>query len=220
MPTLQLKDLKKQLNQPLFAVAGASEAALDYARAYLLETQERLAKVEFEPKAARGVAQRAVNARVDEISREAKRAQADFEKRVRELQKDAKAFPGKVQVQFLAALADLANTYVDLADRGEKFVAAIRKDGVKAVGAVKDAPKNSTVARRENQKVAAARKPAASETKKAASKAVSSTPGAQKKTSSTRKSTAQKSTAQKSTAKKAPAKKSSSRTSTAKKTAS
>lgn len=210
MPTLQLKDLKKQLNQPLFAVAGASEAALDYARAYLLETQERLAKVEFEPKAARGAAQRAVNARVDQITRDAKKAQADFEKRVKDLQKDARSFPGKAQVQFLAALTDLVNSYVELADRGEKFVAAIKKDGVKAVGAVKDAPKSSTVARRENQKVAAARKPAASTTKKATNKAVSSTPGAKK-------TTARKSTAQKRT-QKAPAKKSSA--STAKKTAS
>lgn len=200
MPTLQVKDLKKQLNQPLFAVAGASEAALDYARAYLIETQERLAKVEFEPKAARGAAQRAVNARVDQITRDAKKAQADFEKRVKDLQKDAKSFPGKAQVQFLAALTDLVNSYVELADRGEKFVAAIRKDGVKAVGAVKDAPKSSTVARRESQKVAAARKPAASETKKATSKAVGSTPGARKTTA--RKSTAKKSTTRKSTASK------------------
>jgi hypothetical protein len=200
MPTLQLKDLKKQLNQSLFAVAGASEAALDYARAYLIETQERLAKVEFEPKAARGAAQRAVNARVDQITRDAKKAQADFEKRVKDLQKDARSFPGKAQVQFLAALTDLVNSYVELADRGEKFVAAIKKDGVKAVGAVKDAPKNSTVARRESQKVAAARRPAAAETKKATSKAVSSTPGARKTTA--RKSTAKKTTPRKSTAKK------------------
>ena len=200
MPTLQLKDLKKQLNQPLFAVAGASEAALDYARAYLIETQERLAKVEFEPKAARGAAQRAVNARVDQITRDAKKAQADFEKRVKDLQKDAKSFPGKAQVQFLAALTDLVNSYVELADRGEKFVAAIKKDGVKAVGAVKDAPKSSTVARRENQKVAAARKPAASQTKKATSTAVGSTPVARKSTA--RKSTAKKSTTRKSTASK------------------
>ncbi|HEU4566737.1 MAG TPA: hypothetical protein VFR99_01815 [Marmoricola sp.] len=198
MPTLQLKDLKKQLNQPLFAVAGASEAALDYARAYLLETQERLTTVEFEPKAARSAAQRAVNSRVDQISREAKKAQADFEKRVKELQKDAKAFPGKAQVQFLAALTDLVNTYVELADRGEKFVAAIRKDGVKAVGAVKDAPKQSTVARRENQKVAAARKPAASQTRKAAQKAPATRTTAKKATakkSSPRKTTAKKTTA-------------------------
>jgi hypothetical protein len=103
-------------------------------------------------------------------------------------------------VQFLAALTDLVNSYVELADRGEKFVAAIKKDGVKAVGAVKDAPKNSTVARRESQKVAAARRPAAAETKKATSKAVSSTPGARKTTA--RKSTAKKTTPRKSTAKK------------------
>jgi hypothetical protein len=200
MPTLQLKDLKKQLNQSLFAVAGASEAALDYARAYLIETQERLAKVEFEPKAARSAAQRAVNARVDQISRDARKAQADFEKRVKDLQKDAKSFPGKAQVQFLAALTDLVNSYVELADRGEKFVAAIKKDGVKAVGAVKDAPKSSTVARRESQKVAAARKPAAAETKKATGKAVGATPGARKTTA--RKSTAKKSTTRKSAASK------------------
>lgn len=211
MPTLQLKDLKKQFNQPLFAVAGASEAALDYARAYLIETQERLARVEFEPKAARS----AVNARVDEISRDAKKAQARFEKRVNELQKDAKSFPGKVQVQFLAALTELVNSYVELADRGEKFVAAIRKDGVKAVGALKDAPKSSTVARRESQKVAAARKPAATQTRKATDKAVKKAPATKKtaaKRTAARKTTANRTTARKSTtstARKSPAKKSS-----------
>jgi len=45
MPTLPINDLRKQLNQPLFAVAGAGEIALDYARAYVTETQDKLGKL-------------------------------------------------------------------------------------------------------------------------------------------------------------------------------
>jgi hypothetical protein len=178
MPTLPINDLRKQLNQPLFAVAGAGEIALDYARAYVTETQDKLGKLEFEPST---------------LTREARQAQARFEARVAELQKDAAAFPGKVQVQLLAAITDLVRTYADLAARGEKFVAAIRKDGVKAATAVKDAPKHSTVVRRENQKVATARKPAARQTAKAADATARKAPA-------TRKTTARKSTARKSTA--------------------
>ena len=201
MVTKQITDLRKQLNQPLFAVAGASEVALDYARAYvaetqgrLVKTQDRLAKVDLDPQALSSQARTLVNSRVDELTRDAKAAQARFEARVAELQKDATSFPGKVQVQFLAALNDLVKTYAELADRGEKFVAAIRKDGVKAMTTVKEAPKHSTVAHREAQKTATAKK----------STARTSTP---RKAPATR-TTAKKSTAKRSTAKRSTAKKS------------
>ncbi|HET8602287.1 MAG TPA: hypothetical protein VFM09_00015 [Marmoricola sp.] len=215
MPTLQINDLRKQLNQPLYAVAGASEVALDYARAYVAETQDRLvktqdriAKADLDPQALSSQARTVVNARVDELTKDAKAAQARFEARVAELQKDAAAFPGKVQVQFLAALTELVRTYAELADRGEKFVAAIRKDGVKAMTAVKDAPKHSTVAHREAQKTAAAKRDTADSTAKKA-------PATRKSTA--RKSTARKSPASKTTASKSTASKSTARKSTARK---
>ena len=216
MVTKQINDLRKQLNQPLFAVAGASEVALDYARAYVAETQDRLvktqdriAKVDIDPQALSSQARTVVNARVDELTRDAKKAQARFEARVAELQKDAAAVPGKMQVQFLAALTELVKTYAELAERGEKFVAAIRKDGVKAMTAVKEAPKHSTVARREAQKTATAKKETArkspatkapSTRKSTARKTTASKSTASKSTSTARKSTARKSTARKSTA--------------------
>lgn len=216
MVTKQINDLRKQLNQPLFAVAGASEMALDYARAYASETQARLArtqdrltKVDLDPQALSAQARTAVNSRVDELSRDAREAQARFEARVAELQKDAAAFPGKVQLQLLAALTDLVKSYGELAGRGEKFIAAIRKDGVKAVTAVKEAPKHSTVAHREAQKTATAKKETAEKTtqkstatKKAPARKTTARKAPAKKSTPARKSTARKTTTQR-TAKKA-----------------
>ena len=52
-------------------------------------------------------------------------------------------------------MTEFAATYADLVDRGEKLVAAIRKDGVKAVTALRKAPSRSSVVRREKAKAAA-----------------------------------------------------------------
>ncbi len=58
-----------------------------------------------------------------------------------ELQKEAKDFPAKFEARLNDALEELNSTYAELPARGEKFVAAVRKDGVKAVTAVKPAKK-------------------------------------------------------------------------------
>ena len=99
-------------------------------------------------------------ARVEELTKDAKDAQAKFEARVAELQKDAKDLPAKVQKQLEDAVKELADTYADLAARGEKFVAAIRKDGVKAVTAKpsKKASVKKAAAKKAPAKKAAAKK--------------------------------------------------------------
>lgn len=149
---------KTQL-KPLYAVAGATEVAYEFARGYTAEAlndvQTRVGKIEREPKALQNQALAAVNARVTEIQKDARDAQAKFESRVAELQKDALALPKKVQNEIDDTVTELARTYADLVDRGEKIVTAIRKDGVKAVTAVRKAPNNSSVVRRERAKVAA-----------------------------------------------------------------
>ena len=81
-----------------------------------------------------------VNARIAELQKDAKDAQAKFEARVTELQKEARALPKKVQNEIDDTVTELAKTYADLVDRGEKIVAAIRKDGVKAVTTVRTGP--------------------------------------------------------------------------------
>ena len=148
--------------KPLYAVAGATEVAYEFARGYTIEAQktavERFNDVQksvSEPKALQNQAVSAVNARVAELQKDAKDAQAKFEARVNELQKEARALPKKVQTEIDDTVTELAKTYADLVDRGEKIVAAIRKDGVKAVSTVRNAPKKSSVVRREKAKIAA-----------------------------------------------------------------
>jgi vacuolar-type H+-ATPase subunit I/STV1 len=159
--------LKAEAVKPLYAVAGATEVAYELARGYAAEAQKTAAerfsdaqtavsKIERDPKALQNQAVTLVNTRVDELTKDAKDAQSKFEARIAELQKDAKAFPAKFQAQIDEAVAELTKTYESLADRGEKLVAAIRKDGVKAVAAVRKAPKKSSVARRQAAKKGAA----------------------------------------------------------------
>ena len=186
MPKTQfnVEQLKSEAVKPLFAVAGATELAVDFARGYASEAQKsaqgridaaqaRVTKVDFrDTKTLQAQAREALNARVEELTKDAKEAQARFEARVAELQKDAKDFPAKVQKQLEDAVKELADTYADLAARGEKFVAAIRKDGVKAVTAkpvtktAKKAPAKAAAKRAPAKKAAAKRAPA----KKAAPK--------------------------------------------------
>jgi hypothetical protein len=187
--------LKAEAVKPLFAAAGAAELAVDYARGRATDAQKsaqeridslqsRVAKVERDPKALQGQARKLVNERVDELTKEAREAQARFDARLKDLQKEARDFPQRLQSQIDEALEDLARTYADLANRGEKFVAAIRKDGVKAVTAVKKAPSKSSVARRERAVAASKKAPAKkAPAKKSAAKKTTAKKTAAKKTS-------------------------------------
>lgn len=206
-----IETLRTEAVKPLYAVAGATEVAYELARGYAAEAQKqaaerfgdvqsRVAKVERDPKALQNQALSVLNARIEELQKEARDAQAKFENRVEELQKDAKAYPAKVQAQVEDALEDLVKAYAELTQRGEKLVAAVRKDGVKALTAVRTAPNKSTVARRQAAKKGAARKAPAS--KAAATKAAGN-----KSKPAAKKATSQGGARKTSTAKKAPAKK-------------
>ncbi|WP_310962249.1 hypothetical protein [Nocardioides terrisoli] len=175
-----VEQIKTEAVKPFFAVAGATELAVDVARGYATEAQKtyqkrvdavqaRVSKVEYrDAKALQGQAREVVTARVEELSKEAREAQARFEARIAELRDEAKGFPARVQAQVDEAVADLTETYADLAKRGEKFVAALRKDGVKALTAVKKAPSRSTTVRREKAVSAAKSAPAKKATAKKA----------------------------------------------------
>jgi chromosome segregation ATPase len=181
-----VEQLKTEAVKPLFAVAGATELAVELARGYATEaqkaTQERFTEVQTKvsdvqarvAKAERPSAeslQAQARTRVEELKSEAKEAQARFEARVADLQKEAREFPARFETLLNEALEDLNSTYAELATRGEKFVAAIRKDGVKAVTSVKPATRKSAAkapAKKAPAKKATAKKAPA---KKAAKKA-------------------------------------------------
>jgi predicted transcriptional regulator len=184
-----VEQFKTEAVRPLFAVAGAAELAVDFARGYATEAQKsaqagldavqaRVSRVERDPKALQSQARTLVNARVEDLTKEAKDAQAKFEARIAELQKDAKEFPARFQGQVTEAVNELTSTYADLATRGEKFVAAIRKDGVKAVTA----------------------KPVKKSTRKAAAKKAPATKATAKKAPAKKKTAAKKASATKATA--------------------
>jgi hypothetical protein len=155
-----VEQFKTEAKKPLFAVAGATELAVELARGYATEAQKvtqeritdvqarvsdvqaRVSKVELEPKTLQAQAR----TRVEELKAEAKEAQARFESRVTELQKDAKEFPGRFEARLNEALDELNSTYAELQTRGEKFVAALRKDGVRAVANVKPAVRKANKA--------------------------------------------------------------------------
>ena len=178
MPKTQFNvdQFKTEAVKPLFAVAGATELAVDFARGYATEAQKsaqdridaaqaRVTKVDFrDTKTLQTQARSAVTTRFEELTKDAKDAQAKFEARVTELQKDAKDLPAKVQKQLEDAVKELTDTYADLAKRGEKFVAAIRKDGVKAVTSKPAKPAKKAPAKKATAKKAPAKKTAAKKT--------------------------------------------------------
>ncbi len=164
-----VEQFKTEAVKSLYAVAGATELAVEVARGYaadaqkatqgrLNDVQTRVAKVDLEPKTLQSQALTVVNARVAELQKDAKDAQARFEARIAELQKDAQGIPAKVEARLTEALEELTATYADLASRGEKFVAAIRKDGVKAVTSVKPKARPKTAAKKPAAKKAPATK--------------------------------------------------------------
>lgn len=119
--------LKIDATRSFYAVVGAGDLAVEHARFYATDVQTRFAKVELEPKALRDQALTVVVTRVDELTKDAKQAQAKLEARVADLQADAKALPAKVESFTNETVAELTETYGDLATRGKDLVNRIRK---------------------------------------------------------------------------------------------
>ena len=94
--------LPSEAVRPLYAAAGVTDLAVEIARGYVTEAQvkvtdaqkkasQRVSSVDLEPKALQTKAVSLMNARVDELSKEAKARQERVEKAYAELQGQAKA---------------------------------------------------------------------------------------------------------------------------------
>jgi Mg-chelatase subunit ChlI len=198
-------NIKSEATKPLYAGVGVTDLAVEAIRDYVAEAQKRLAgvqknvrSVELEPKALRDQAVTRVNARVDALAKDAKARRTSIEKRVAELQGEAKALPTRVQALVDENVATVNSAYGDLVNRGEGLVTRIRRQ--------ESTQATATAARTTTAK--------AKTTKTQATKATTST--AKKTTGTAKKSAA---TAKKTAAKKsAPAKSSAKATTTAAKT--
>jgi len=118
---------KIDATRPFYAVVGAGDLAVEFARTYATDVQTRFAKVELEPKALRDQARTIVVGRVDELTKDAKQAQVKLEARFADLQADAKVLPAKVESFTNETVAELTETYGDLAARGKDLVKRLRK---------------------------------------------------------------------------------------------
>jgi hypothetical protein len=135
--TLKLDTIKSDLKvvaKPLYAGVGATDLAVELVRDYVTEAQKRFAgaqkrvtDLDLEPQSLRDQATTVVNARVDALAKDAKARRAAIEKRVAELQADAKTLPAKLQAFVDENVSTVGDTYGDLIARGEVHVTRIRK---------------------------------------------------------------------------------------------
>ena len=100
---------KIDATRPLYAVVGAGDLAVELARSYTADVQARFAKVELEPKALRDQAVTVVSSRIEALSEDAKQA------------------PTRVGSYVNETVAEVTETYGDLAARGRDLVGRIRR---------------------------------------------------------------------------------------------
>ena len=176
-------DIKTEAQKGLHAGVGAADLAIEAVKEYVAEAQKRfegyqkdaqkaltsaqksVKGLELEPKALRTQATTVLNARVEELSKDAKARRTAVEKRVAELQSDAQKF-------VTTNVETATGTYASLAKRGEKVVKRIRKEtaSVADPGPVKKSTGTTTTAKKAPAKKATAKKAPA---KKATTKATS-----------------------------------------------
>jgi len=170
-------DFKGEAQKGLHAGVGAADLAIETVREYVSEAQKIAQKsfeaaqkdaqkaftsaqqsvkdFEFQPKALRSQASTVLNARVEELSKDAKARRDAVEKRVTELQTEAlKVVTGNVETA--------TGTYEQLAKRGEKVVKRLRKEtaAVTDPGPVKKSTGATTTAKKAPAKKAAKKAPA------------------------------------------------------------
>ena len=144
LPTLSIDDLKTEATKTLYAGAGVVDLAVETVREYVAEVQTKLAELQkdatarlegvqksvknlsFEPKTLRSQVETVVNARVEALGDEAKARRAAIEKRVAELQGEARSQATQVRKQLDETTATATAAYADLAKRGEVLVGRIR----------------------------------------------------------------------------------------------
>ena len=183
-------DIKTEAQKGLHAGVGAADLAIEAVKEYVAEARERLEGyqkdarealttaqksvrgIDLEPKALRTQATTVLNARVGELSKDAKARREAIEKRVAELQGDAqKLVTGGVETA--------TETFESLAERGERVVKRLRKETASSVdpGPVKKDTGVTTTAKKTPVKKTPIRKTTVKKApaKKAPAKKVAST---------------------------------------------
>jgi len=152
-------------------------------QAKVTELQKKVSSFEFDAKKIQGQATSLVNETIEALTKDIKELQGKLESLVADLTKDAKDLPAAVakgQAKFEAFVADVkgyptkaqsvvtakvnetaaqANTqYADLAERGQKAVAALRKAEQKVVAEVVEVVEKAAPAKKAPAKRAAATK--------------------------------------------------------------
>lgn len=119
-------------NKPLYAIAGAADAAVGVLRGLPSRLVEAASDTSLRDQ---------VRTKVSELPEDAKQWRTDAGEFVENLPTRAHEFPGRLSELFANVSHDAGRTYQDLADRGEDVVAKLRHDyGPKvdeAVGAVR-----------------------------------------------------------------------------------
>lgn len=109
-------DIKTEATKPLYAGVGVTDLAVELVRDYVTVAQKRVTSLDLEPKKLR-----------TQITKDAKARRTAIEKRVSELQSDAKTLPAKVQAFVDDNISTVGDAYGDLIGRGENLVTRIRK---------------------------------------------------------------------------------------------
>jgi hypothetical protein len=138
--------------KPIYAGVGATDLAVEYVREYVADVQKKFAEVQKDVQTRVAGVQKDVQSRFAGVQKNVK--DFDFEpkalreqtvtvvnSRVSELRSDARALPEKVQTLVNDNVATVTDTYGDLAARGEKLVARLRKVETSAPAAKKPAAK-------------------------------------------------------------------------------
>jgi hypothetical protein len=172
--------LPESVARPLYAGVGATDLAVEVVRDYVADVQKRFGEmqktvsgIDYDPSALRAEAQKrahdatkAVTERVETLNKtvteDAQARREAVEKRVAELQAEARALPGRLQKLWDAQFDTAEHRYDELVTRGETLVGRIRRQPstVEAEKAVK-----TTVAKAKTTKTQAgkaAKKSAAS----------------------------------------------------------
>jgi hypothetical protein len=133
-------ELPTTVTRPIYAGVGVTDLAVEFVREYVADMQKRAAdvqktvsKIDYQPSTLATEAQKRVNhttkvvtERVETLNKtvvdDAQARRAAVEKRVAELQAEAKALPTRLQKFLDEQLGTAGDTYGELVTRGESLV--------------------------------------------------------------------------------------------------
>lgn len=181
-------ELPTTVARPIYAGVGVTDLAVEFVREYVADMQKRAAdvqktvsKIDYQPTSLATEAQKraqhatkVVTERVETLNKtvtdDAQARRAVIEKRVAELQAEAKALPTRLQKFLDEQLGTAGDTYDELVSRGESLV-----DRILGQQSTRDAEKavKTTVAKAKTTKTQASK--TAATAKKSAKKSAATT---------------------------------------------